>query len=606
MPAFPEPSLFPTIVARNTSTLAANAASNVTASAPLQVICAWPVSGQYGPGSRVLYYVLVAACIFARKAEWLRNACLAAALLVPAVAACHGITLAIVHYDDAVDLDVYGAFQLCAIGILAAPVTVRLSRTYFNDPGRNAIFLWTGLVLAGLLSLTVAFFRLSTKDCSFDETYGPISSDPRNFPYNATCGLQCDTNYPVSPMRGGSANNIYVIPAPQALTFGTATLLSAACCIPAILQMVSMWNKILEINWKSRFRNRNQADEADEPIEGTNGATPSQMRGINDIIRKFMSAVEIPLFAAAVLAILIIGEKNFFSTQVHYQTEPMASVGQWAPIVGAGFAILGSLYLLLAADFEALEKEENPQSPQMHHHCNCSTHHVNRSNYAASFHSVSPPDHSRSAEKGHTFTHDNEARADSTEIEPVQTRPTGHELHPTQTMQSYASSMFSSSDTGGRHRVARILTVISDQLGAAAHTDNTEFKRGKALDFPEIPGEANRNKALSRIRETYNQARDDDGNVTPLRRTRSRAGSFIGVVEDEPRSPTTPQSPSQPIRPPTNSRDRSNTLPVQRNSSEQRDSSTIPPVPATGNTPQRRATLEVPAQAYHRPTRSDD
>ena len=46
-------------------------------------------------------------------------------------------------------MDIYGAFQLCAIGILAGPVTVRLSRTYFNDPGRNTIFVWTILILAG-------------------------------------------------------------------------------------------------------------------------------------------------------------------------------------------------------------------------------------------------------------------------------------------------------------------------------------------------------------------------------------------------------------------------------------------------------------------------
>lgn len=102
----------------------------------------------------------------------LRNACLAAALLFPAVAALHGIVLAAVHVDgestmseyvstlsitvadsfhasDAVDMDVYGAFQLCAIGILAAPVTARLSTTYFNDPGRDTIFVWTGLILGG-------------------------------------------------------------------------------------------------------------------------------------------------------------------------------------------------------------------------------------------------------------------------------------------------------------------------------------------------------------------------------------------------------------------------------------------------------------------------
>lgn len=49
----------------------------------------------------------------------------------------------------AVDMDVYGAFQLCAIGVLAAPVAVRQSSTYFNDPGRNTIFLWVLVLLSG-------------------------------------------------------------------------------------------------------------------------------------------------------------------------------------------------------------------------------------------------------------------------------------------------------------------------------------------------------------------------------------------------------------------------------------------------------------------------
>ena len=89
---------------------------NTTAQA-LKVICAWPVSGQYGPGTRVLYglesshstrldnqltsrhryYVLMAACVFARKAEWILNAGLAAVLLFPAVAALHAIVLAALH-----------------------------------------------------------------------------------------------------------------------------------------------------------------------------------------------------------------------------------------------------------------------------------------------------------------------------------------------------------------------------------------------------------------------------------------------------------------------------------------------------------------------------
>ena len=53
------------------------------------------------------------------------------------------------HPLGVVDMDVFGAFQLCAIGILAAPATVKLSSTYFHDPGRNFIFAWTILILTG-------------------------------------------------------------------------------------------------------------------------------------------------------------------------------------------------------------------------------------------------------------------------------------------------------------------------------------------------------------------------------------------------------------------------------------------------------------------------
>lgn len=105
--------------------------------------------------------------MFGKKADWIKNACLAAVLLFPAVAALHGITLAALHVDGeskniestmirllmlfsgAVDMDIYGAFQLCSLGILAAPATVKNSKTYFLDPGRNIIFLWTGLILSG-------------------------------------------------------------------------------------------------------------------------------------------------------------------------------------------------------------------------------------------------------------------------------------------------------------------------------------------------------------------------------------------------------------------------------------------------------------------------
>lgn len=48
-----------------------------------------------------------------------------------------------------IDMDIYGAFQVCTIAVMASPLTVRLSRTYFSYRGSNIVFFWTALVLAG-------------------------------------------------------------------------------------------------------------------------------------------------------------------------------------------------------------------------------------------------------------------------------------------------------------------------------------------------------------------------------------------------------------------------------------------------------------------------
>lgn len=203
-------------------------------------------------------------------------------------------------HTDAVDMDIYGAFQLCSLGILAAPLTARISRTYFNNPGRNIIFLWFGLILAGLLSLTVEFLRTRTHDCTHTDSGSPLSHIS-DWNYGDTCGLTCSEDEgPFSPMRRDAASNIYVIPAPTVFTLGTATLLSAACCIPPILSMASMWDKILAINWRARFGHDAATEDLHQPIEGTNNATPMSVKNINGRIRTFLSVVEAPVFGAAV------------------------------------------------------------------------------------------------------------------------------------------------------------------------------------------------------------------------------------------------------------------------------------------------------------------
>lgn len=88
---------------------------------------------------------------------------------------------------------------------------------------------------------------------------------------------------------------------------------------------------------------------------------------------------------------------------------------------------------------------------------------------------------------------------------------------------------FTAGDVANRRRVATAFNTMANYLGTAAHErfDDSDFKQGKAVDFPEIPGEAERSWNLHRIREAYNPAREADGSLTPeLRPQRSRSSSL--------------------------------------------------------------------------------
>ncbi|KAI8955652.1 hypothetical protein F4801DRAFT_528504 [Xylaria longipes] len=234
-------------------------------------------------------------------------------------------------------MDIYGAFQICFIAALAAPVAVYDSKTYFKTYFRNSglsiVFLWTCLVLAGLLSLFVEFFRTKSQSCRFDYIGAPI-----DFSNLATCNLNCvyGPNGPFSPIRRDSTNEPVVIPVPQRLTFGAVTLLAAGSSIPLLVFLIFNWRVILESNWNRRF--------AQEEIEGTYSTDPMVTFPNEDVQAIFNSTIRVPFFCVITIILLVFGELNFWSTQVSYQTEPISSVGQWANIVATVLVVLGSLY----------------------------------------------------------------------------------------------------------------------------------------------------------------------------------------------------------------------------------------------------------------------
>ena len=424
-----------------------------------------------------------------------------------------------------------------------------------------------------------------------DDSGNPVSNNVRNFPYGTSCGLTCSEEQgPFSPMRQGSANNIYVIPAPNRFTFSTATLVAAACCIPAILSLIFMWIQILDVNWKKRV-SRDEDDQKE--IEGTNGATVGGMKKVNKFIRDLLSVVEIPVFGGAVLAILVIGEMNFFSGPVDYQTERMASVGkyalfescmqvltaslgQWAPIAGTGLAILGSLFLVVAPYVDAAKDMQNGSSMQQY---NSPMQGLGVNPSGASTCSV--------AAQGAT---DMQRRPSNGEVE------TSSTIAPTITRHS----TYQSKRDAGRLKVTKVLMAINNSLIDAVHDqlNDSEFQHGKASRFPTVPGEKQRNPMLTQIKKQYNHGGDAYINMPPTPRG-SRADSLMsGAVSDLDieRCPT-PRTASPSPSGPSGQRRHANTLPSGNTSSEVQDLT-------SANQRPRRDTLEVPAPVHHSPIRS--
>ena len=313
-------------------------------------------------------------------------------------------------------------------------------------------------------------------------------------------------------------------------------------------------------------------------------------------------------------------------------------LGQWAPIVGTGLAALGSLYLLVSAG------KPIPAGEQ----CSCPHHHHDGDGYPIS-QDEPGRDHlpsSRGAESTDGEIYESSSQHPGAmpamqeagtgtfgAIPRSVTAPNGSELRQSLsndlvTTRTYSHSILGhtegaeSGNTGKAvkkawNKVENYFTTATDDW-----SNESEFKHGRASDFPEIPGEIHRNPDLRKIREIYNHPREnDDGSSTPgLRRQRSRATSFTSVtsatvqhIEDSSATPRigSPQSPQSPDFPPSSistalpRRPQATVSPSQRSSFES-PSSAVPAIAPVGRAPTRSSTLEVPSSStYIGPPRSN-
>lgn len=288
-------------------------------------------------------------------------------------------------------------------------------------------------------------------------------------------------------------------------------------------------------------------------------------------------------------------------------TEFVLLEGQWAPIVGTGLAALGSLYVLLAADLDAVKNKSNLNVST--HHCHCSIQETCLGLSTALSPSVTT---ASASDMPCSFSCCNNGI--SSDVLPTTNQPA-----PAQGPQNERDE---TGRMGDRLKVAikKALAVIPD-LGTIAHAlyDDSRFKLGKVSGYPEVPGEKHKNAALDATRKQYKNCRDANGNVTSMVREQpSRPSSFTSSVasglgvEGSPRttgaasfqSSQLSHSPSHILMPATPRKPPACALPVERTSFEPQNLPSCSSIGSTrGRQRQRSDTLEVPSLDYRSPTR---
>jgi hypothetical protein len=323
-----------------------------------------------------------------------------------------------------------------------------------------------------------------------------------------------------------------------------------------------MWNKIRWINWNAVFGARNTERKA--LSEGADGATVG--------IKKFPIIPEILVFGAAVLFIVVLGEMNFFSSQVRWQTEPMSAIGkqsssfilirwltifvpfagQWASILGTMLAVVGLLYHM---------------------------------KYGKNKSSASPHDVATGGAiiERHSLLNGGGRTSIEGEISPSRpVTPTGGISPPKRvpTMKSLRRVM--TLGDMGKQKLARALTSFSERLAPTPDQyGDSEYTSGPASGYPEILAERERNPKFNDIENRYT------GKV----RQHSRAPSFTCSTNSrrgldvEGNTPSRGQSPR---------RSHSGTSPAEPSSGEQQNVR-HPSAGSNGEMLQRQSTLTVPA-----------
>lgn len=285
--------------------------SSTALEAESEKICAYPISGQYGIISRWLYYILIFLSFCARKKERLVTALFGVCMLYSTVAVLHGIALAVVVKPEVVDLDIIPVFAIVATGYAAAPPILFCSKT-LQKASRSARGLFVGwllLITAGLVASIYTLFSVAP-------TAGHSACD-QSLPMRPTYNVS-------SPIVQGGPQEIVLPWGYPWDTFHPWMSVFCSLCGVSFIFSISVGCEFINIGG-----------------EGVVFFPSGSRRGLGCLTGWALIALFIVEFTMQfLLAELHLYKKRNGDLAVG---EPLTSVGQWAPAVGAGLILIPDL-----------------------------------------------------------------------------------------------------------------------------------------------------------------------------------------------------------------------------------------------------------------------
>ena len=141
------------------------------------IVCVYPISGQYGPLNRLLYYVLWAAAAVFQRWTWPSIGSLAYIMAHSGSSAVHGVVLAVSSKGDTFDLDTVGAWAILSVAVLAASPIVHRSERLRDSVYRPVFGFWASTVTVGAICTMIAFLRDYPHELAcWSRTHGNVST----------------------------------------------------------------------------------------------------------------------------------------------------------------------------------------------------------------------------------------------------------------------------------------------------------------------------------------------------------------------------------------------------------------------------------------------